>query len=147
MRIDGVWHLCDDGAVRPVMLGEVQTQTGDWIKLRFLVDTGADRTVFSADVLERLGLPPIESDEQISGIGGATSSAIVRTQIRFANDENGRMTLSGRFAVVTAVEALDMSVLGRDVIDLCSLLVDRPGDRVVLFGQQHRCTIERHPAP
>ena len=40
-----------------------------------------------------------------------------------------------------------MSILGRDVIELFSLLVDRPGDRVVLFGQQHRCTIEKQPAP
>ena len=36
-----------------------------------------------------------------------------------------------------------MSLLGRDILDLFSLLVDRPNNLVVLFGQQHQCTIER----
>jgi predicted aspartyl protease len=145
MRIDGVWHLCDDGAVRPVMLGEVQTHAGEWVLARFLVDTGADRTVISADVFARLGMPPIESDEQICGIGGEVATVVVQTQIRFDNDENGRMTLSGRFAAATDKRTLE-SILGRDITDMFALLVDRPGDRVVLCGQLNRCTIERHPA-
>jgi hypothetical protein len=49
MRIDGVWHLCDDGAVRPVLVGEVETRSGEWTEVRFQVDTGADRTVLSSN--------------------------------------------------------------------------------------------------
>src|SRR5688572_15020180 len=47
MRIDGVWHLCDDGIVRPVIRGEILACDGSWVKAPFLVDSGADRTVFS----------------------------------------------------------------------------------------------------
>jgi predicted aspartyl protease len=135
---------CDDGAVRPVMHGEIQTRTGDWITARFLVDTGADRTVFSANVLIDLGLPPFENDGAISGVGGEAASVLVRTEIRFEGPE-GKASLTGEFAAVTELEALDVSVLGRDILDLFSLLVDRPGNLVVLFGQQHQCTIERRP--
>jgi predicted aspartyl protease len=146
MRIDGAWYPCDDGAIRPIVYAEIQMHDG-WVKTPFLVDTGADGTVLSADTFGILGLPSTESDLQLSGIGGETASVIVRTQIRFTTDDDSRITLSGQFAVVTSGEALDMSILGRDVIELFSLLVDRPGDRVVLFGQQHRCTIERRLSP
>jgi hypothetical protein len=45
MRIDGQWLICDDGAVRPVVRGEVQGANGAWLTVEFLVDTGADRDV------------------------------------------------------------------------------------------------------
>ena len=54
MRIDGEWLLCDDGIVRPVIRGEILAGDGTWQRAEFLVDTGADRTVFSAAVLAAL---------------------------------------------------------------------------------------------
>src|SRR5438046_3254520 len=62
MRIDGRWTLFDDGASRPVIWGEISTGDGSWLKAPFLVDTGADRTVFSAATLAGLGLAPIAED-------------------------------------------------------------------------------------
>ena len=55
MRIDGEWYECDDGSVRPVIRGEILTAIGFWEPTPFLVDTGADRTVFSAAILDVLG--------------------------------------------------------------------------------------------
>ena len=56
MLIAGEWLICDDGIVRPVVRGEVETADGDWEPVLFLVDTGADRTVLSAAVLSMLDL-------------------------------------------------------------------------------------------
>ena len=50
----------------------------------------------------------------------------------------------GQYAAVTAVEALDISVLGRDITGLFAVLVDQPGDVVCLLGQQHRYRIEQN---
>ena len=65
MLIHGLWFLCDDGLVRPVLKGEVRRPAGDWCKLPFLVDTGADRTVFSADVLELFGRTGAVPDSEL----------------------------------------------------------------------------------
>ena len=54
MQINGEWLLCDDGIVRPVIRGHILDGHGAWIHAPFLVDTGADRTVFSAPVLAAL---------------------------------------------------------------------------------------------
>jgi predicted aspartyl protease len=143
MRIDGRWHPCDDGGVRPVIWGEIQTSSNSWVKAPFLVDTGADRTVFNLDVVRLLRFAAIEDPDKLCGIGGTVTSVIVQTQIRFTNDENGKATFNGQFAAIMNAESLDMSVLGRDILDLFAVLVDRPGDLVTMFGQQHFCTIAK----
>jgi hypothetical protein len=49
----------------------------------------------------------------------------------------------GSFAAFTALESLDMSVLGRDITNLFAVIVDRPRNLVCLLGQRHRYTIEQ----
>jgi hypothetical protein len=64
MRFDGVWRECDDGVVRPVIRGEVRAADGAWAPVPFLLDVGADRTVFSAAVLRMLGAQATGADAQ-----------------------------------------------------------------------------------
>jgi len=136
MRIDGVWHLCDDGIVRPVIRGEILAADGSWVNAPFLVDSGADRTVFSADIMEPLHLHSIDSPDRLSGVGGVADSVVVETQIRFTQDQTGKAVFKGQFAGFNNVETLDMSVLGRDILNLFALIVDRQGDTICLLGQQ-----------
>jgi hypothetical protein len=86
MRIDGEWLLCDDGWVRPVIHTRVEAADGAWIRATFLVDTGADCTAISAEVLDLLNLPPVEGVAQIGGIGGAADSVIVQTRLQLLCD-------------------------------------------------------------
>ncbi len=141
MRINGNWHLCDDRLVRPVIWGEILAADGSWLKARFLVDTGADRTVFSADILDSLQFQPIENLDRLSGVGGMAESVLVDTQIRLAHEDAGKAVFRGQYAGFTDPKSLDMSVLGRDILNLFSLIVDRQGDTVCLLGQKHSYTI------
>jgi hypothetical protein len=54
----------------------------------------------------------------------------------------GPITIRGQYAAVTAPDALDMSVLGRDVTGLFAVMVDQPGQVVCMLGQRHRYRIE-----
>ncbi len=109
----------------------------------FLADTGADRTVFSADDLAALGLSPTLAADRLGGAGGEAPSIAVETVVRFLQKDGSPVTFRSQYAACTMVEALDMSVLGRDITNLFALIVDRPGDRVCLVGQSHRYTIEQ----
>jgi predicted aspartyl protease len=91
MQINGEWLLCDDGIVRPVIRGEILAANGTWHRAELLVDTGADRTVFSAATLAMLSLQPLVAQERISGLGGAAKSVVVETQIRFTREEAGKV--------------------------------------------------------
>jgi hypothetical protein len=64
------------------MPAEVQAHDGSWIKAPFLVDTGADRTVFSLDILRALSLPAVVATDRLGGIGGVVTTSIVETRLR-----------------------------------------------------------------
>ncbi|ETW93346.1 retropepsin-like aspartic protease [Candidatus Entotheonella palauensis] len=143
MRIDGQWLVCDDGVIRPVISGEIQAANGSWEKSEFLVDTGADRTVFSAATLARLGLQPSVVHGGLSGVGGMASAVIVDTRMRLTREGAGKVVFRGQYAAVTELEALDISVLGRDITGLFAVIVDQLHDVVCLLGQRHRYRIEQ----
>jgi hypothetical protein len=143
MRIDGEWALLDDDVMRPIVTGDIKASNDAWVKVPFLVDTGADRTVFSAATLAKLGLQSIAAQAGISGLGGWAASVVVATQIRLTREDASKVVLRGQYAAVTELEALDISVLGRDITGLFAVIVDKPHNVVCLLGQRHRYTIEQ----
>jgi predicted aspartyl protease len=144
MRINGAWELGDEGIVRPVIRGEILTSRGLWMRVPFLVDTGADQTVFSATILAALSFQPRTAQDQIGGVGGVVNSVVIETQIRLYRETGGTVVFRGQYRAVTEVEALDISVLGRDIMGLFSVIVDQPGGIVCLLGQRHRYIIEQN---
>jgi predicted aspartyl protease len=142
MRFTGEWLQCDDGIVRPVMRAEIETNSGSWRAMELLVDTGADRTVLSANVLESLNLATIEPQDGIGGVGGLVDSVVVKTRIRLTRDDGMNATFHGEYAACVEYEALDMSVLGRDILEMFAVLVDRPSAVVAMLGGRHRYRIE-----
>jgi Aspartyl protease len=138
MLLAGHWLLCEDGVLRPVFRGKMVAVDGSLVEVEFLADTGADRTVSCAAVLERLGLPTLTASAQLGGVGGSTITVLVDTAIRLGRDDGGEAVIRGQFAAFTALDALDMSVLGRDLTNLFTLIVDRPRDVVCLLGTGHR---------
>ena len=141
MRIDGQWRLCDDGILRPVIAAEVLTASGSWQEVEFAVDSGADCSVFSADIWRALGLPAVGNAPQLGGVGGKAASVLIDARIQMKQQTGPAIFFNGRFAAFTDPAALDMSVLGRDITNLFALIVDRPQDIVCLIGQGHRYVI------
>ena len=94
MLFSGEWYLCDDRIVRPIIRGEIRAGDGSWRAVELLLDTGADRTVPSANVLESLNLRSAEPGERIGGIGGIVDSVVARTQIRLAREDDRKKRMS-----------------------------------------------------
>jgi hypothetical protein len=49
----------------------------------------------------------------------------------------GKAVFRGEYAAFTSLEAIDISVLGRDIMEMFAVIVDRPGEVVCLLGQRH----------
>ncbi|ETX05002.1 MAG: hypothetical protein ETSY2_25535 [Candidatus Entotheonella gemina] len=143
MQINGEWLLCDDGIVRPIIRGEILSGDGSWVPAEFLVDTGADRTVFSALIFRALHPQSIYRQEHLGGLGGTTEAVVVETQLRFGDKGGNQVVFRGQYAAVTELETLDICVLGRDIIGLFVLIVDQPGNVVCLLSQRHQYIIEQ----
>lgn len=140
MRLNVQWLPCEDGGIRPLIRGEILGGDDIWREFEFLIDTGADRTVFSANVLRLSNFQNVVAGIGIGGIGGVTENVLVSTRIRFYRDDGVQVFFSGRYAGCTDPRALDMSVLGRDILDTFTLIVDRPGDTIAILGQVHTYT-------
>jgi len=90
-----------DGVVRPVIRGEVLAGDGARIQTLFLIDTGADRTVFSANIFTALRRLPLTQTEQLGGVGGRVTAMLVETQIEIQRDDGGIAVFRGQFAALT----------------------------------------------
>jgi len=143
MRIDGLWRVCDDGATRPVFWGELPSDDGRWVQAPFLADLGADRTVICADVWRLLKVQPRESTERLAGVGGEVKAGVLETALRMRRNDSGTALFRGEFAVFTDPVALDMSVLGRDILSLFALIADQMQGVLCLLGSGHRYEIIR----
>jgi len=140
MRIVGDWFLLEDGESRPMLRAKVATGRGGTLAEQFLVDTGADRTVFSAALLEQLALP-VESappDERMLGIGGGAPHVVVEIAIELTRDDGGPAVVRGKFAAFTDPRTTDLSVMGRDVLDNFDVIVSRPRSEVLLLASLQR---------
>jgi hypothetical protein len=139
MRIVGKWQVGDDGVTRPVVRVEVQAADGRSEPEEFLIDSGADRTVFSASLLERLGFPavPAPAGLTLEGIGGETGFVQVNTDVRVPCDDGGAATLRGEFAAFTDLSATDLSIVGREILEHFDVILSRRRDEVLLLAQNH----------
>ena len=109
------------------------------LEVSFLLDAGADRTVFSTRFLNRLrDLEPLGSDQiLLSGVGGKTTLIAIETAIAFPRDDGQLITVRGSFGVFTEGESADLSVLGRDVTNNFSVIYDYLSQIIALLAPPH----------
>jgi hypothetical protein len=145
MLIVDEWLLGDDGTTRPIVRAEVSGLDGRLVPESFLIDSGADRTVLSAAVLERLHLPMRRGEPglTLSGIGGESAFILVRTALIFVREDGGAARIRGELAGFTDATVTDLSILGRDVLDHFDVVLSRRRNDVLLLAPNHRYHIER----
>ena len=145
MRIVGEWLMCDDGVVRPAVRIHVRDQEERAHGDDFLVDTGADRTVFACGLWRRLGVQGERpaAGAALLGVGGGVAFRTIDTTLVLTADDGRPITLRGEFAAFVDPHATDLSILGRDVLDHFDAIISRRRDEVLLLGQNHGYSVVR----
>jgi hypothetical protein len=118
----------------------VQPTSGVSRSADFLIDTGADRSAFSADFQSLLQLPttPPPPGYLLSGIGGQSDFVLVSAVLELKRQDGGTATVQGQFAAFTDTAATDFCVLGRDVLDNFDVIVSRKRNQVLLLAGNHQ---------
>jgi hypothetical protein len=144
MRIEGEWCLCNDGAARPAVRTRVPGIDGALHRHVFLVDSCADRTVLSPDLLEIRGLPTTPAPEGmfLEGITGECAFVLVRTVIELTCNGGGLANLCGEFATFTDPSATDLSILGRDIPNHFDVTLSRRCNDVFLLACNHQYRVD-----
>lgn len=119
---------------------DVQSATGQWITVRFLIDLGADATFLPASYIQTLQVnpatTPVRSD--VSGVGSSNLSTLrFLTQVRLigeADEVIGTMEIG----LFLDPAVLDFPLLGRDLLNLFTLVCDEGQNLVYLLNGQDR---------
>lgn len=143
MVIVGQWLVANDGITRPMVVVRVPGTDGILTEALFLVDTGADRTALSADLLKKLQLQGNHAAAGVTlqGIGGSSPYIVVTTVLEFRREDGGVARFRGDFAAFTDPAATDLSILGRDVLDHFDVITSRRQNAVLLLAGNHRYQI------
>lgn len=135
MVIVGEWSIEEDGILRPMV--EVGVLAGDRpaVLEPFLVDTGADCTVFSARLLAKLALAPdsLLTGSTLQGLGGRSGSVVIAATLVFGTADGRTGNVAGNYLATTESTALDLSVLGRDVLASFGVVVSQRRNQVLLL--------------
>lgn len=144
MLIKGRWNHFSDGAIRPVIDAQVQAADGRWQKVTFLLDSGADRTVFDAGLLYLLApfALPDEQAPQLGGIGSEVECKLVQTVLMFERDDNKTIKVNGTFSLFTDATSSDISILGRDVTNNFDVIYSYPQREVLLLASPHSYAVQ-----
>jgi Aspartyl protease len=135
MRFTGRWELLGSRHY-PLVVANVQGIDGRWHADLFLIDTGADRTVFTWEFYQQLGLVPNAAPPTIpiTGVGGSGMTYLLcHGWIGFPAASAPRFAIYEEFAVATNPDALELNLLGRDILDHFDLIVSRRRGEVLLL--------------
>lgn len=141
MRIDGEWLEFADGIERPVVEAAVQAATGKWIVGRFLVDTGADRTVLEAETAGQLGFDNAVQG-RLQGLEGEIDAVEIPTAVAMLSELDQVLTFRGEYAATTVPDMFRLNILGRDILQSFAVIVDYPGRIVTLVCDRHQYIIQ-----
>jgi hypothetical protein len=139
MEIAGDWLVCDDGVTRPTVRAKLLGADGAMVLERFLIDSGADRTVLSEALLTKLQFTRNHAVPGFSlqGISGNSAFVLVNTVLEFTNSDGKPVQVRGELAGFTDTAATDMSILGRDVLNNFDVILSRPRQEIWLLAPRH----------
>ncbi len=141
MRINGQWRRDENDVLTPVIECGLLAGDGEWLYTYFLIDSGAERTVISADILRQLDSPCHASLHSLVGLGDSVQVLTVSTKLKFEPDNGSSIVVNGPFDGLPEGREGELSILGRDVLGNFAIILDRPGDVIALLHGRHRYSI------
>ena len=142
MQIDGNWSRDVYGITSPVLTANLLGSGGILVECTFLIDTGAEVTLINHEVFQKLGLPTQPAQRQLAGLGGVVASAAIATFLVLTLSDGTTTRVRHVFHAEAHPPGSDISLLGRDVLNYFTLIVDRPNWRVHLLAGQHNYVIQ-----
>lgn len=143
MLFHGSWFLAPDRVLRPIIKAYLFASDGSSCIIPFMVDSGADRTVFSAEALDAIGIEwPEATDLQLEGVGGRARVVNVDLAIYLTREMGNMVRFNGPYLGFPEPNDLEISILGRDLLNNFAVILDRKKEVVLLVAPNHTYSIQ-----
>jgi hypothetical protein len=116
---------------------------GTWLDEPFLIDSGADRTTISLETLLKLGVQTFTpvGHPGFVGVGGSPNFQLFRTTLRLLASNGDKFQFASEFVSIMDPGALQISLLGRDILDQCDVIFSRRNNEILLINDSDRYSI------
>lgn len=143
MQIPGEWLCSDDGVYRPIVRGRLSAIGGRLVADEFLVDVGADRSVFSAALLAKLDLPVRQPSEDVGmfGAGGQSEFVLVNTLIELETTAGAPARIRGEFAAFAGPETLASACSAAMCLTFFDVIISRRKNEIAILAPNHQYRI------
>jgi hypothetical protein len=141
MLVPGKWEPDENGVLTPVLHCHLLCGSGAWLKVHFLIDSGAERTVLSSKILRELDAPAHMSFDTLLGIGSIAQVLTVSSRLKMQAADKTDVIVNGPFFGLPEGREDELSILGRDVLGNFAIILDRPGDAIALLHGRHHYSI------
>lgn len=142
MLLSGSWLLFPGLGLVPVVRLDVAQRDGTWQFVPFLIDSGAETTVVTPLVFRTMQFLSQPTQAHVAGVAGAVPALNVETRLRVRVGEEERFVFQIAVRMIQSEDAVDVCLLGRDVLNHFSLIIDRPQESVLLLRGPHRYRVE-----
>jgi hypothetical protein len=145
MRIEGRWLVGSDGVERPVVDGYLSGSDGTQLPLSLLIDTGADLSILAPEIAQRFtGVDqPIPTGGSATGIGGSLPMFELAVDLLLPTKSGQRVRIHGPLPILLEPGSLELSVIGRDVLDKFTFVYSRSQNSILLLTLPDHVTL--HP--
>ena len=143
MLVVGEWYK-QDGVVQPTLDLFVVAFDGARVPQRFLLDSGADRTIFSAALVRDLEWPMSElrpSPWSVEGTTGTSPAVLLTTVLVLPRLDGPLLRLRSEFIALTDPQTTNVSLLGRDILDQFDVILSREKNEILLLRPMHQYTV------
>ncbi|MBX0330186.1 aspartyl protease family protein [Oscillochloris sp. ZM17-4] len=143
MRIEGRWLAGTDGVERPVFDGVIATPGGVQLAVSMLIDTGADLTVLAPAVAEQLAdsIQPTPTETVVGGVGGTQQVYELAVDLLLPTTTGQRARIRGPLPVILEPGSLELSVIGRNLLDQFTLIYSQPQNTLLLLTPPDNFTL------
>lgn len=145
MRIEGRWLVGSDGVERPVFNGLIVAPSGIELGIALLIDTGADITVLAPEAAQHLAnvVLPTTTTTIAGGIGGTQQLYELGVDLLLPTTSGQRARIRGPLPVLLTPGTLDISVIGRNLLDQFTLIYARSRNILLLMTPPDTFTLHR----
>lgn len=135
MRIEGRWLAGADGVERPVVAGYLSAPDGRQVALNLLIDTGADSTILAPEAAQMLAdsVQPVPLNATAAGVGGTLPMYELAVDLLLPTTSGQRARIHGPLPILLAPGSLELSVIGRNLLDQFTLIYSRPKGVLLLL--------------
>ncbi len=135
MRLEGRWLAGADGVERPVFDGLLAAPGGVQVAVALLIDTGADLTVLAPAVAEQLVgiVQPTPTETVVGGVGGTQQVYELAVDLLLPTTTGQRARIRGPLPILLEPGSLELSVIGRNLLDQFTLIYSRPHHMLLLL--------------